>query len=392
MNHRIVVLGAGYAGMMAAVRLSTQTRHADITLINASDQFVERIRMHQRATGQALKQRPILRMLRGTGVKFLQGRATHVNVEAHTVEVDSRSTPVPYDKLVYALGSVTNLYNVPGAADHALPVESPKFDEALARLAVTGGHLLIVGGGLTGIESATEIAESMPNIRVTLLTRGVFGDDLSQKGRAHIRATCARLGIDIQDKTTIAEVRANAALTTSGETVPFDLCLWTGSFTAPALARDAGLSVNPAGQIRTDSYMRSVSHPDVFAIGDAAAPVERPGAPIRMGCVTAMPMAHHTASNIAALLNGKAMKPYSFAYIIRCISLGRRNALVQWVQQDDTPRERITTGRLGVFVKEAICKYTVSSLGWEKRIPGTYWWQRWSAEPVRTYLPEHSVK
>ena len=389
MNQRIVILGAGYAGALAAIRLAGKTRNADLTLINASDQFVERIRLHQRVTGQRLRQRPVHSLLRGTGVSFVQGRVTRLDLRERLVSVDTQEKPTAYDTLVYALGSATDIDSVPGVRQNALTIESPLLAEKLAQLAATGGRLLIVGGGLTAIESASEIAEAFPAIRVRLAARDAFEENLSRKGAQHVLRTFARLGVEVREHTAVTRVNAEAAVTSTGDTIPFDLCLWTGGFRASSLAREAGLAVNGRGQIRVDPTLRSVSHPEVYAVGDAASPIENPGAPIRMACATAMPMAAHAASNIAAQLAGKALKPFRFAYAIRCISLGRHEALVQWVEHNDTPRERITTGRMGAFIKEAICQYTVKSIAFERLLPGSYWWPKSSLEPSAVYAVEH---
>src|SRR5690348_9934121 len=110
---KIVVIGAGYAGMLTTVRLAgkvkRQIRSGDvaITLVNAADAFMERVRLHQFVANQPLPHRPITRILRGTGVAFLCGMATGIDVARRTVQVqtDTGVQLIPYDNLVYALGS-----------------------------------------------------------------------------------------------------------------------------------------------------------------------------------------------------------------------------------------------------------------------------------------------
>src|SRR5215813_3064264 len=109
---QIVVIGAGYAGLLLAVRLGGKTKGLpiEITLVNASDTFLERLRLHQYATNQTLQARPILEMLRGTGVKFLQGRVTAIHPAQReiTVETENGLQYQRYDQLVYALGSTVD--------------------------------------------------------------------------------------------------------------------------------------------------------------------------------------------------------------------------------------------------------------------------------------------
>src|SRR5258707_13766737 len=104
---RIVVIGAGYAGLLLTVRLAGKTKGevVEITLVNASDSFVERLRLHQYATNQAIKQRPITELLRGTGVQFMQGQVMSLDTRLHQVIVQTANGEqrVSYDNLVYAL-------------------------------------------------------------------------------------------------------------------------------------------------------------------------------------------------------------------------------------------------------------------------------------------------
>lgn len=381
---RVVVVGGGYGGMTAALRAAGRTRRrgAQVTLIDMSHSFVERIRLHQLAAGQQLVRRPIARLLRGTGVTFIQGRVLRLDPQRCEVTV---ATPeglrgIGYDYAIYALGSTVDTAAVPGVRDHALTLGSEAaaltLRDALPRLAMVDGHLVVVGGGLTGIEAAAEIAETYPELRVSLVTQEAFGAALSQRGRAYLRSAFDRLGIAVRDHASVVRMQARKLEVEGQAPIPFDLCLWAGSFSVLPLAREAGLAVNERGQVLIDPYMRSLSHPSLYAAGDAAAPASDPGAPIRMACATAMPMGAQAADNVSAAISGRPSQPFSFAYIQRCISLGRRDALIQFVHPDDTPKERIITGRPGAWYKELINRSTLISLGLERRWAGACRWPR----------------
>ncbi|WP_158104606.1 FAD-dependent oxidoreductase, partial [Amycolatopsis kentuckyensis] len=179
MKHRIVVLGAGYAGANAAGRLAKRLHPADteITLVNADAEFVERVRMHQLATGQDLKPRPLAEVFAGTGVQVRIARVAAVDAERKTVAL-SGGDELAYDTLVYALGSTAADSGVPGVAEHAHHLAGKQSALRLrARLAElpAGGTVLVVGGGLTGIEAVTEIAEARPDLEVALAARGRLG-------------------------------------------------------------------------------------------------------------------------------------------------------------------------------------------------------------------------
>ena len=381
-GHHVLVLGGGYAGLLAALRVANRGRRhgARVTLVNAADSFVERIRLHQVAAGHRVASRPITRMLRGTGAEFVQGRVLRLDPRRRRVmiERDGGTHQIEYDTLIYALGSTIDTDSVPGVRDHAVTLggtaQAQALHVCLADAAARGGHLVVCGGGLTGIEAASECAQAYPGLSVSLVTRGQFGDQLSERGRLYLRGAFTRLGIAVRDGLTVERVRADRLEVTGTRPVPFDLCLWAGSFSVSPLAWEAGLQVNERGQILVDPYVRSLAHPSVYAAGDAAAPAGDPGAPIRMACATAMPMGAQAADNVIAALAGREAEPFRFAYGGRCISLGRGDALVQLVHGDDTPREQIITGRRAAWTKELVCRYAVLSLSLERRWGGAYHW------------------
>ena len=153
---KIVILGAGYAGMMAALGLSGKTRklNTEITLINGVDTFVERPRLHHATTGQTVPQKPIHNMLKGTRVKFWQGWVTVLNPDAHsvTVQTPKGDETIPYDILVYALGSVVDQDSVPGVWENAYVLDPRGANAARAlykQLQTLTGRVVVVGGGAT---------------------------------------------------------------------------------------------------------------------------------------------------------------------------------------------------------------------------------------------------
>ncbi|MGI5128264.1 NAD(P)/FAD-dependent oxidoreductase [Pseudonocardia sp. CA-107938] len=369
MKHRIVVLGAGYAGANAAGRLAKRL-HADdveITLVNADPEFVERVRMHQLATGQDLAPRPLADVFAGTGVRVRIAQVTAVDAERRIVNVDEAAGPaeIAYDTLVFALGSTANDYGVPGVAEHAHHIAGKRSALRLrARLAElpAGATVLVVGGGLTGIEAVTEIAEARPDLDVALAARAGLGDWLSAKAQAHLRATVDRLGITVHEHTEIARVEPAAAVTVDGATIPADVTVWTAGFAVHPIAAATTLEVSPTGQIVVDETMRSVSHPDVYAVGDAALAPGAAGTPLRMSCASGVPTAHLAADAIAARLTGQPVPANKIGYLGQCISLGRSDAIVQWVTPQDEVKPSALTGRAAARVKELICRSAAWSI------------------------------
>ncbi|GAA3388701.1 NAD(P)/FAD-dependent oxidoreductase [Streptomyces roseoviridis] len=365
MQHRIVVLGAGYTGAVAAGRLARRLHREDvtITLVNPEPDFVERVRLHQVAAGQDLAPRPFDEMFAGTCVELKLAKADAVDVDRRTVTViaahGSEREELAYDTLVYALGSGWNDGGVPGVAEHAHDVAGrPGALRLRHRLAALGAGrpVLVVGGGLTGLEAATEIAEARPDLDVALAVRGTLGDWLSAKGRTHLRKVVDGLGITVHEHTSVTAVAADGVTTADGLRLPSDATVWTTGFAVHPVARATSLELTDGGQIVVDGTMRSVSHPEVYAVGDAAMAIGPNGKPLRMSCASGVPMAWQAADAIAARLAGTKVPHVSIRYFQQCVSLGRKEGLIQFVTADDRAVERALTGRVAALYKELICK------------------------------------
>ncbi|MFJ6510107.1 NAD(P)/FAD-dependent oxidoreductase [Streptomyces sp. NPDC091406] len=364
-QHRVVVIGAGYTGATAAGRLARRLRGEDvsITLVNAEPDFVERVRMHQLAVGQTLRPRPFSEMFAGTGVKLRLARVTGIDVDRRTVTVtgtDAAEGPsdLEYDTLVYALGSAWNTQGVPGTAEHAHEIAGRdgtlRLRDRLAALA-PGSPVTVVGGGLTGVEAATELAETRPDLDVSLVARGSLGDWLSPKGARHLRKVFTNLRITAHEHTTVTAVHADRVTTPEGD-IPAAITIWTTGFAVHPIAGATTLTTGDTGQITVDATMRSLSHPDVYAIGDAAL-VTGPGdKPLRMSCASGIPTAWQAADAIAARLTDTKLPTISARYFNQCISLGRKEGLIQYVTADDRSVNAALTGRLAALYKELVCK------------------------------------
>jgi len=370
MQHRIIVLGAGYAGASAAGRLAKRLQREDvaITLVNAEPDFVERVRMHQLAVGQDLRPRPFGEMFAGTGVELKLAQVTGVDVDRRTVTVLAAhgAEELEYDSLVYALGSGWNDGGVPGAAEHAHQIASRpgalRLRERLAGLDA-GQSVVVVGGGLTGVEAASEIAEARPDLDVALAAHAGLGDWLSPKGRGHLRKVFDRLGITVLEHTDVTAVEADRLATADGRIVPAAVTVWTTGFAVHPIVQATTLEVAGSGRIAVDGTMRSLSHPDVYAIGDAAMAMGPGDKPLRMSCASGIPMAWQAADALAARLTGGKLPKTPLRYFNQCVSLGRREGLIQYVTADDRAVRAALTGRLAAVYKELVCKGAAWSVG-----------------------------
>uniref|UniRef100_A0AAU2VTC2 FAD-dependent oxidoreductase n=1 Tax=Streptomyces sp. NBC_00008 TaxID=2903610 RepID=A0AAU2VTC2_9ACTN len=394
MQHRIIVLGAGYAGATAAGRLARRLRREDvaITLVNAEPDFVERVRMHQLATGQELRSRPFSEMFAGTGVEPKLAEVTGIDVDRRTVAVQDAAgarEELAYDTLVYALGSGWDPLGVPGTAEHAHELAGRpgalRLRERLARLE-PGRPVVVVGGGLTGLEAATEIAEARPDLDVALAARGPLGDGLSPKGRRHLRHVFGKLGITVHENTAVTGVEPDHVATADGASIPAEVTVWTAGFAVHPIARATALEVTATGRIVVDGAMRSVSHPDVYAVGDAALATGPGDKPLRMSCASGIPMAWQAADGIASRLTGTKPPHTPLRYFNQCISLGRKEGLIQYVTADDRSVRAALTGRLAALYKELVCK----GAAWGVANP-TFGMPTRRRRVVRTSIPDPST-
>ncbi|MEN3540328.1 FAD-dependent oxidoreductase [Microbispora sp. ZYX-F-249] len=364
MKHRIVVLGAGYAGAYAAGTLARRLSPADteITVVNAVPDFVQRMRLHQLAAGRDIEAPELADVFSGTEIRLRLARVTVVDPERRVVAVADADGggELGYDTLVYALGSHGDDHAVPGAAEHAFDVAARpaalRLRERLDRLDRRGGggRVVVVGDGLTGIETATEIAESRPGLSVTLVARGELGARLSTGARGHLRRACDRLGITVMEHTSVEAVEAARVLCADGTALASDATVWTAGFALSPIAAIGGLHVTGNGQIVVDRTMRSVSHPDVYAIGDSAHAIGDNGRPLPMSCASAGYTGRQAVEAIMGRLTGREITHTKLAYAYNHISLGRRDGILQMVDDEGRAKPKYVGGRKAARVKAGI--------------------------------------
>lgn len=371
----VVVLGAGYAGLTAANRLAGRLGDtASITLVDPRGVFVDRIRLHELAAGADEDGviHPLDRML-NPRVRVLHAQATRIRAGERLVELADAST-IAYDELVYAVGSGETVNSVPGAAEFAL--QAARLDGARALRAALaeaapGADVLIIGGGPTAVELAAELA-TQTTAAVTVAAGRELLTGVSSAARQRARTRLTRHGVAILEGSRVASVDPGGALTDDGRRLGADLVVWAGAFAVPTLARDSGLDVDDTGRLIVDASLRSVSDPSILGAGDACVLPEQPH--LRMACATALPQGAHAADVIAASVTGAPQPQFSLGYVFLCISLGRRDGLVQLLTRDDRPRRLVLRSGLGAFVKESICRFARGSITAERRRAGSYRW------------------
>ena len=377
-TREVLVLGGGYAGVLCANRLAGRLgSEAKVTLVSERGEFVHRVRLHEALAGRAFPRRSMTELLAG-GVTFHRGRVSAVSLADRSVTVarDGADETLRFDAMVCALGSRVSV-DVPGVAEHAAGLTSlDAADRTAARLRSLpeGSLVTVIGGGLTGVETASEVAEAWPSLRVSLLATSLL-PGLSDAGRRYAREALDALGVEVVTAS-VSAVEADAVVLSDGARRPSALTVWAGGFTASAPAVRADWPLDARGRVVVDADLSVRGAAGVFAAGDAAAAAPGMEDSLRMGCVTAMPMGAHAADNVARHLRGELTRPFAFGFLVQCVSLGRRRGLVQPVDARDHARPWVVTGRAGALVKESICRFIVGALRVEATRAGLYAWPR----------------
>ena len=379
-NTNVVVIGGGYAGAMAANRL-TQRDDVTVTLINPRPTFVERIRLHQLVGGSddaVVDYRDVL----AEGIRLVVDTVTLINAPERIVTLATGGT-VDYDYLIYAVGSASADSGVPGAAEFGYPIATLEAAERLRSVidaAPATAAVTVVGAGPTGIETAAELAEL--GRTVTLVCGGVLGPYLHPRGRRSVAKRLAELGVTVLDgpDSTVTAVTPDAVVLSDGLRLPSAVTIWTAGFGVPDLADRSGLSTDAVGRLLTDETLTSVDDVRVVAAGDSAAPSDLP---FRMSCQAAGQLGAYAADTVLSRIAGEQPAPLAMGLLGQCISLGRRSGTFQFAHSDDTARSLYLGGHAGAKLKQVVCWGTVKQLAMEAHRPGSFFVPAWAVDGKR---------
>ncbi|HET8878849.1 MAG TPA: FAD-dependent oxidoreductase [Arthrobacter sp.] len=390
-EQRVIIIGAGYAGLMAANRLAGHSPEVRVMVVNPAAGFVERIRLHQVAAGTRPTAAVPLASLLNARAELIENSAVRIDPARRHVHLASGRTPLAYDALVYAVGS--------GHASGAIPDTGYGFNDAgsAGRLRTRlsslhpGSTVTVVGAGLTGLELVTEIARNHRQLHLRLVTRGSAAGSLSPAGAQAVRARLSRLGIEVVENTDVRSCDESSLTTSAGATLPSACTVWATGFAVPPLAGDSGLPTDGRGRLLVGPSLSCPDHPAIFGAGDAVRVEGTAGRHLRMSCASALPLGATAADGIIARLEGREPAPLSAGYALRCISLGRGAGLIQSVTADDRPRRPILRGPLAGLAKEQVCRMTLSWLRAEARQSGSFIWPR-GPLPAETTRPSAGVR
>lgn len=383
-KHHVTVVGGGYAGTLAANRLR-KNPDIDVTLVNPRPSFVERIRLHQLVARTGEANRDYTEIL-SDGARLVVDSVARIDASSRSVELASGES-LGYDYLIYAVGSTGARPNaVPGGAEFAFAIAELE-DAQRLRSRLDDLHpaapVCVVGGGLTGIEAASEFAEGRAAATVTLVCGGTLAPSVSVRGRRSLRKQLTHLGVTILETQKVTAVTAEQVYLSDGEELPSAATVWTAGFSVPELARASGLSTDTLGRLLTDETLTSVDSPYIVAAGDAAAPS---GQPLRMSCQAALPLGAQAADTVLSRIAGTEPVGVDQALVGQCISVGRHRGTIQIARRDDSNLPLYIGGRSAGVIKELVCRGTVSAISREGRNPGTYFWLKAGRRAARTLV------
>jgi selenide,water dikinase len=310
---RLVLLGGGQAHLfvLEALRAGRLPR-ADVTLVSATRQHAFDAMLPGLVAGHLTDADctfDLAALARQAGARFVEGHAERIDPEERRVHLDAGRT-LDYEHLSIGTGAAPAGLDLPGVAErtHAVrPLGRARALAAALAAAPDGVRVAVVGGGTPGIEAAfARRARLAARGSVALLEAAprLLPGRPSAAAEAALRELRVRdIGVALGAR--VATVEAGSLVVGFGAHVPADLVVWAGGVTATSLGRDSGLATDERGFVLVDGNLRSVSHPAIFAVGDAAALSEAPSAPkagayaVRQGPVL--------AKNLAALCTGKPL-------------------------------------------------------------------------------------
>jgi len=350
---RLVIIGAGFAGMYAALSAArlreikgVSPEHLEIALVAPEPTLVVRPRLYEPKPETLTA--PLLDVLKSIDVVYVQGTAKTVDTKSRMVQIATAKgtkKSLSYDRLVVATGSRLFRPNIPGLAEHGFSVDS--LDDAVAldkhlhslpdRPAVNGRDTVVVaGGGFTGIEAATEMPARLREIfgkkakpRVIIVERNTaIAPDMGEAPRPVIEDALRKLGVETRLGACVASLDESGVTLVSGEHIETETVIWAAGIRAAPLTAQIPGERDNFGRLLVDRDLRVPGVDDVFATGDAArAACDDAGNYALMSCQHATRMGAFAGNNAAAELLGVPTKPYHQKGYVTCLDLGEAGAL-----------------------------------------------------------------
>jgi demethylphylloquinone reductase len=344
--HRICILGGGFGGLNTALRLHQLAwehgNQPEITLIDRQPNFVFTPLLYELVTGELQGWEiapPYAELLKGTNIRFVQGSIDKIDRVQKSVTLEDR-TEINYDRLVLALGCETPSESVPGVIEHAIPFrnlhDAYRLDEKLRLLEQSPAErirIAIVGAGYSGVELACKLADRLKERgRIRLIqSRNTILPEAPEFNRNAALKALEQRGVWVDLETTVSEITANSiGLIYKSQTdiIPAEIVMWTvGNQVSPAV-NDFGLPLNSQGKISVNDKLQVTAHPDIFALGDAAAMVDSEGKSTPTNAQAAFQQADYVAWNVWSSLTDRPLLTFQYTDLGEMMTLGTDNAVL----------------------------------------------------------------
>lgn len=351
---RIVILGAGYAGLRCALDLADADIEAEIELIdsNSSHQLITWLHDVAAAAIPADDAHLPLRRILPDRIVFTRASVEAITPGEHLVRTSAGDRH--YDRLVIALGSDTAWPPIPGVRENSFPLRwwaqavelREHIEEQYARAAAIGDReerechlrIMVAGGGFTGCQLAGELAHWLPaladdhdidvmEIHLMLVERE---DHLLPNWEtwASRRAerVLTRKGVDVRVAAPLEAV-TGSEVTFAGETVCTHTLVWTGGIRAPKLLEESGLPVGDQGRVDVDDFLRVPEYPEILVAGDCALALQENGTPVPANASYAVRQGEYVADLLIAEAHGRTLMPYHPSIPGILVSLGGDDAV-----------------------------------------------------------------
>ncbi|WP_441252385.1 NAD(P)/FAD-dependent oxidoreductase [Tardiphaga sp. 71_E8_N1_1] len=350
---RIVIIGAGFAGMYAALSAArlrdikgVSPEELEIALVAPEPTLVIRPRLYEPKPETLTA--PLLDVLKAVDVVYIKGSAETIDTASRIVQVataNNKRQSLSYDRLVVATGSRLFRPNIPGLAEHGFSVDNlddaialDKHLHGLADRPTSNGRdtIVVAGGGFTGIEAATEIPARLRAIlgkdarpRVIIVERNsAIAPDMGEGPRPIIEEALRKLGVETRLGAGVASLDASGITLSDGERIETETVIWAAGIRAAPLTTQIPAERDNFGRLLVDRDLRVPSVPGVFATGDAArAASDDVGNYALMSCQHATRMGAFAGNNAAAELLRMATRPYHQKAYVTCLDLGEAGAL-----------------------------------------------------------------
>ncbi len=352
----IVVLGAGYGGLTAALRLSRLFRnsyHIKIHLVDKNPYHTLKTQLHEAAVHKYEVVLPIERIISGRNITFHCGTITKIDLENKKVVIEDKEIEFIY--IVIALGSKSNFYNIEGLSDFSFPLQSyedaEKIYNHISVLCAKASSeqdkqkrkeeltFVVGGGGLSGVEFATELSEhinrcmtkySLDKNELSILLIEASNrilPSVSDSIRERIEEKLLSKNISLLTNTSIIRVTKDEIFLSDSKPIKSKTIIWTGGIRISGLIKESGFRTGSLGRIIVDEFLKAKDYPFVYALGDNALAINPyTGLPVPAAAQFALQQGRLVAQNIFSDIYGSQKVGYQPKVLGEFISLGRHLA------------------------------------------------------------------